>query len=203
MLVHLVGSTAVLLEVDEPDLDGRDQDELAGGNLDDLAVVSGWQEALAAMVGDGRLRPPAEVVAGARTLLLDGVDVGSVLPRLDELRGSSAPSPHPPGPVVELPVVYDGADLDALARMWGTTQREVVARHTSTEFRVAFCGFAPGFPLPRWVRPGRAPSGHTAGLRTGRLGRARGPLLRYLPDVLPRWLAAAGHHRGAAVRRGT
>lgn len=146
MLVHLVGSTAVLLEVDEPDLDGRDQDELAGGNLDDLAVVSGWQEALAAMVGDGRLRPPAEVVAGARTLLLDGVDVGSVLPRLDELRGSSAPSPHPPGPVVELPVVYDGADLDALARMWGITQREVVARHTSTEFRVAFCGFAPGFP---------------------------------------------------------
>ena len=43
-------------------------------------------------------------------------------------------------------MVYDGADLADVARLWGVTEAEVVARHTGTEFRVAFCGFAPGFP---------------------------------------------------------
>ena len=50
-------------------------------------------------------------------------------------------------PVVEVPAVYDGADLAEVAPAVGlTSEAEVVARHTATEFRVAFCGFAPGFP---------------------------------------------------------
>jgi len=46
---------------------------------------------------------------------------------------------------VELPVQYDGEDLSAVAELLGTTADEVVARHTGSLWRVAFCGFAPGF----------------------------------------------------------
>lgn len=46
---------------------------------------------------------------------------------------------------VELDCVYDGPDLADVAELWGTSVDGVIARHTGTEFRVAFCGFSPGF----------------------------------------------------------
>ncbi|MFI1246575.1 allophanate hydrolase subunit 1 [Streptomyces anulatus] len=46
---------------------------------------------------------------------------------------------------VEIPVVYDGPDLDEVAALWGVPAGEVAALHSRTGFRVAFCGFAPGF----------------------------------------------------------
>ncbi|WP_239112081.1 allophanate hydrolase subunit 1 [Streptomyces anulatus] len=46
---------------------------------------------------------------------------------------------------VEIPVVYDGPDLDEVAALWGVPAGEVAALHSRTAFRVAFCGFAPGF----------------------------------------------------------
>ncbi len=53
------------------------------------------------------------------------------------------------GPVaaaVEVPTVYDGGDLDEVARLWDMTRPEAVRTHTGTDFTVAFLGFAPGFP---------------------------------------------------------
>ncbi|PZQ02374.1 MAG: allophanate hydrolase [Variovorax paradoxus] len=47
--------------------------------------------------------------------------------------------------LVEVPVRYDGEDLDDVARLLGLTRREVVQRHTGSLYNVAFCGFAPGF----------------------------------------------------------
>ena len=44
-----------------------------------------------------------------------------------------------------VPVVYDGADLDDVARLTGLTPAEVAAAHTGTPWVVAFTGFAPGF----------------------------------------------------------
>ena len=49
------------------------------------------------------------------------------------------------GPLVRIPTVYDGLDLDDVAKRWNTSPEGVVERHASIEFRVAFCGFAPGF----------------------------------------------------------
>ena len=49
------------------------------------------------------------------------------------------------GPLVELPVVYDGEDLAEVAELSGLTEDDVIARHLQSEYRVAFCGFAPGF----------------------------------------------------------
>lgn len=46
---------------------------------------------------------------------------------------------------VEIPVRYDGEDLAFVARHTGLAEREVVAAHTGSPWRVAFCGFAPGF----------------------------------------------------------
>lgn len=47
--------------------------------------------------------------------------------------------------MVEIPVVYDGADLAEVAELLGTTTAEVIRRHTEAEYGVAFTGFSPGF----------------------------------------------------------
>jgi KipI family sensor histidine kinase inhibitor len=49
------------------------------------------------------------------------------------------------GPLVEIPVRYDGEDLPEVARILGVAPGEVVRRHTGSVYRVAFNGFAPGF----------------------------------------------------------
>lgn len=47
--------------------------------------------------------------------------------------------------LIEIPVHYDGEDLAEVAHMLGITPEEVIARHTGSEYTVAFTGFAPGF----------------------------------------------------------
>jgi biotin-dependent carboxylase-like uncharacterized protein len=49
------------------------------------------------------------------------------------------------GETVEIPVVYDGPDLDEVAELTGLGVDGVVAAHTGTPWRVGFGGFAPGF----------------------------------------------------------
>jgi KipI family sensor histidine kinase inhibitor len=46
---------------------------------------------------------------------------------------------------VQIDVVYDGEDLDEVARLTGMTPDQVIAAHTGTPWRVGFGGFAPGF----------------------------------------------------------
>lgn len=88
--------------------------------------------------------PAAEIVPAARTVLFDGVEEVEVL--AERLRGLPRTEGRTTTPaVLEVPTVYDGADLSEVARQWSTTEAEVVALHTSTQFTVAFCGFSPGF----------------------------------------------------------
>jgi KipI family sensor histidine kinase inhibitor len=49
------------------------------------------------------------------------------------------------GPLVELPVTYDGDDLADTAALLGMAPEELVRRHAAARYRVAFSGFAPGF----------------------------------------------------------
>ena len=44
---------------------------------------------------------------------------------------------------VEIPVVYDGTDLEEVARLVGLSPEEVVERHVAAEYAVAFIGFGP------------------------------------------------------------
>ncbi|MFI1420751.1 allophanate hydrolase subunit 1 [Streptomyces sp. NPDC020731] len=88
--------------------------------------------------------PVGEIVPAARTVLLDGLSDPA---RLAAELTSRELSPVPPHAreTVEIPVRYDGPDLADVAAHWGVRARDVARVHAGTEFRVAFCGFAPGF----------------------------------------------------------
>jgi KipI family sensor histidine kinase inhibitor len=88
-----------------------------------------------------------ELVPAARTLLVAfdraATDAARLESALRERRWR--PGAPPDGPLVEIPVTYDGEDLDAVAEHAGLDPREVVARHAAGRYVAAFCGFAPGF----------------------------------------------------------
>ena len=46
---------------------------------------------------------------------------------------------------VDIPVHYNGEDLDEVATLLNISRAEVIQRHTAHDYSVAFCGFAPGF----------------------------------------------------------
>lgn len=92
----------------------------------------------------GLLPGVTEIVPGARTVLLDGL----AEPR--RLAAQLGDWEIPPlerggGEAVEIAVRYDGPDLADVAAMWEVPPEEVGRLHAATSFRVAFCGFAPGF----------------------------------------------------------
>jgi KipI family sensor histidine kinase inhibitor len=85
-----------------------------------------------------------------------------------------------PGRLVEIPVRYDGEDLDEVASTCGMTREEVVARHSGRDYSALMLGFSPGFAymgfveealrLPRRRTPRtRVPAGSVAiaGAQTG------------------------------------
>ncbi|MFK4069956.1 allophanate hydrolase subunit 1 [Streptomyces sp. NPDC029674] len=85
-----------------------------------------------------------EIVPAARTVLLDGLDEPGRVTA--ELPGWEVPPlPARAGDILEIPVRYDGPDLADVAAHWGVPVAEVARIHSAAEFRVAFCGFAPGF----------------------------------------------------------
>ncbi|MEU0136450.1 allophanate hydrolase subunit 1 [Streptomyces sp. NPDC006296] len=91
----------------------------------------------------GDLPAVREIVPGARTVLLDGVEDRTLARRLESW--TVPPLDGAEGRAVEIPVVYDGPDLTDVAAAWGVAVEEVPRIHAGTDFRVAFCGFAPGF----------------------------------------------------------
>lgn len=85
-----------------------------------------------------------EIVPAARTVLLDGLtDPGRLAAELAV--ADVPPAPPREQDVVEIPTRYDGPDLTEVAAHWGVSEQEVARIHAAAEFRVAFCGFAPGF----------------------------------------------------------
>ncbi len=88
-----------------------------------------------------------EVIPAARTLMIrfepDLISAERLAARLAE-RDLSRP-PERQGALVEVPTLYDGEDLEEVARLTGLGVEEVIERHAASEFTVAFSGFAPGF----------------------------------------------------------
>ncbi|MFF1869056.1 5-oxoprolinase subunit PxpB [Kitasatospora herbaricolor] len=115
-----------------------------------LAEVADTAEAgalyawLSGLRAAGELPAVAEIVPAARTVLLDGAeDVRALTALLTTWRPAAGAGPE--GPLVEVPTVYDGADLAEVAALWGVSPEAAVRIHTEPRYRVAFCGFAPGF----------------------------------------------------------
>ena len=118
---------------------------------DDIDAVLALDAVLAPLVAanDGVWAEVDDLVPAARTLLvvarsttdLDALAVAVVGAAASAGRAvSSAESP-----VVEIPVRYDGPDLDEVAWRTGLRVDEVIRAHTETPWRVGFGGFAPGF----------------------------------------------------------
>lgn len=123
------------------------------------------------------LAPPRDLIPAARTVLLDMVDVDGWRQALvahagaiDAERASTSPGA---GRDVVLPIRYDGEDLPTVASTWGCSIDDVVRLHADARYRVAFCGFAPGFayctsdldvpPTPRRKQPrSSVPAGSVA-----------------------------------------
>ncbi|WP_215909761.1 5-oxoprolinase subunit B/C family protein [Streptacidiphilus fuscans] len=123
----------------------------------------------------GGLDAGAELVPAARTVLVDGLADAGQVRTLARWLGGWQPHALPvgEGPLVEIPTVYDGEDLADVAALWDVSVEEAARLHAACEFRVAFCGFAPGFAyltglperlaVPRRATPRtRVPAGSVA-----------------------------------------
>lgn len=91
----------------------------------------------------------ADVIPAAKSVVLtfnhspsDG-EIAAIAEHVTTAPGS-ARKPAP-SRMVEIPVTYDGDDLAAVAAATGLSVAEVVELHSSTVYRAAFAGFAPGF----------------------------------------------------------
>lgn len=148
MEIRTVGTSALLIEVDDP-----------------LA----WFAALDAERTAGRL-DVTDIVPGASTVLLDGV--ASVTTLATALRSWPPPaSANVAADDLDIPVTFDGPDLGDVAALVGLSPKAVITALTGTVFRVAFGGFAPGFAylsglpwsVPRLDSPRpRVPAGSVA-----------------------------------------
>jgi KipI family sensor histidine kinase inhibitor len=103
-----------------------------------------WRVALLHLVAAGALPAPDEIVPGHRTVLVDGISAPAVGRALENIELPDQVTAAV-GRTVEIPTVYDGADLSEVARLWDIDVAAVVKRHAATDFEVEFCGFAPGF----------------------------------------------------------
>ena len=119
------GSTALLVE------------------LDNLPEVLALYSALAEAPPKGVI----DIVPAARTILLV-TDPGctSLQAVAMAVRGATADRErHNIGELLEVPVTYDGEDLDETAQLLGCDPQTLIRQHSADEWTVAFCGFAPGF----------------------------------------------------------
>lgn len=111
--------------------------------LDDLPTTLALFDSLSSdpIAGTGELIP------GARTLLVffrpSAVSPAQIVRavRSRDLGGRVAGG----GSLVEIPVAYDGEDLDEVAGLLGIGAADVVRLHTAADYAVGFTGFAPGF----------------------------------------------------------
>src|ERR1044072_6854964 len=114
-------------------------------------------EALAcqrAIVAALERQPPAglvELVPAFTTILLefDPNIVPEPARTAEELLRRFAAASHaklPAAPVKEIPVRYDGEDLEAITRRTAMTREQVCALHSAPVYKVYMLGFAPGFP---------------------------------------------------------
>ncbi|MGE0446101.1 MAG: 5-oxoprolinase subunit PxpB, partial [Vicinamibacterales bacterium] len=145
------------------------------------AAVNARALAIAAAVRGAALPGVRDVVPACRSVAIHldtAADARALTPRIAALADSAVATEQ--GRDVEVPIVYDGVDLDAVATRAGLSPQAVADRHAAGEYRVFMLGFLPGFPYmgpvdaaiaaPRHATPRlRVPAGSVgiAGRQTG------------------------------------
>lgn len=111
--------------------------------LDDLPQTL----ALLAALQAAPIHGVEELVPAARTLLIRYrpalLSRGEVQALVAARVGSSVAAR--PTTLIEIPVDYNGEDIDEVALMLAISREELIRRHTGSDYTVAFTGFAPGF----------------------------------------------------------
>lgn len=114
-----------------------------------LVELDGLDEVLALHADLAGRRPEGviDLVPAARTLLVRVDPARTTVEALAAALQERRPQPgaRPAGGELEVPVTYDGEDLEEVGRRTGLGAEGVVAAHTGQTWTVAFCGFAPGF----------------------------------------------------------
>jgi KipI family sensor histidine kinase inhibitor len=131
MATHDYGDQALLLE------------------FENTTEVLAWTDA----IRDAELLGVLDIVPASRTVLVKLAGPRYLAPtrqRLSKLdiaseAGAEVSAPADRDVDVQIDVVYDGPDLEEVARLTGLTAEQVMAAHTDTPWRVGFGGFAPGF----------------------------------------------------------
>jgi KipI family sensor histidine kinase inhibitor len=119
--------------------------------LPDLVAVHGLYAALRDNLPLGVI----DLVPAARTLLVvlhahtaDHAAVTATLQATQPIRIAASDT------IVEVPVLYDGEDLQEVARLASLSPNQVIQRHCAPEYVVGFCGFMPGFGYLLGLDPG-------------------------------------------------
>ncbi|MET7864362.1 5-oxoprolinase subunit B family protein [Micromonospora taraxaci] len=179
MRIRPVGAHALLL-------DCTTDDDVPDHDVPEVDLVEAWRAELWRRREQGDL-VAVDIVPAASTVLLDGLpDPTATAEQLTRWAGDVAAATNRPAAAdavartadraateVVVPVCFDGPDLPTVAEHWNVDVPAVLRRLTGTRFRVAFCGFAPGFPyltglpaelaLPRLATPRpRVPAGSVA-----------------------------------------
>jgi KipI family sensor histidine kinase inhibitor len=152
MKTHLMGDSAMLVETQGP----SEAQVLRRGLL--RQAIPGLRELVPGQ---------ASLLIVVDPLLADLEALATRLPAMGEVGASAAPRQH------EFIVEYSGEDLASVAKLSGMDAAEVVRRHASASYEVAFLGFAPGFAyltgldpalrMPRRSEPRtRVPAGSVA-----------------------------------------
>ena len=151
------------------------------------AATSARVRVVAAGVRVAALPPVRDIALGyaAVTVWYDALQTSyemmvTMLEPIVAQAAAAGPAMEPPGREHEIPVVYDGPDLDDVARRTGLSVADVAARHAARVYTVYFLGFVPGWAylgeldpslvVPRRTEPrARVPAGAVAiaGAQTG------------------------------------
>jgi KipI family sensor histidine kinase inhibitor len=126
-------------------------DQLAGVRaIGDAALLIDVRPAARHVLADAirRVAGVADVVPGESTVLVrlrPGCDLAAVEASLRAEVDIGDGHDDVLADRVEIPVRYDGIDLDDVARATGLSRSEIVAAHLRGDYVVAFMGFVPGF----------------------------------------------------------
>lgn len=160
MRLRTCGERAVLLEPDDP------------------AAARALGARVERARSSGRLPSVTDVVPAARTVLVVFRPGAVDLAGLRAVTAQATPDDEDAtGRVVVIGVRYTGADLALVAETAGLSEAAVIDAHQGPEYRVAFCGFVPGFAYltglpavlrqPRLDRPRTAVPGGSVAIADG------------------------------------